>query len=93
MPQHARAVVLGVGPELDDTLTHDHEALHDPIERAAVEDLVAPPRRLQGAVAEFRRLAFARQPPQPLSLPVAQILDRLDPDTELDEMHGHVSAP
>ena len=45
------AVVLHVGPDIEHALPHEHEALDHPIERAAVEHLVAPARRLQGAVA------------------------------------------
>ena len=57
----ARAVVLHIGPEIEHALPHQHEALDHPIERAAVEQLGAPPRRLQGAMADAR----ASFPPAP----------------------------
>jgi hypothetical protein len=83
------AVVLRVGPEIEHALPHQHEPFDHPIERAAVEHLVAPARRLQGAVAELRSLSLPRQPLQPLGLPLGELLHRIDADTKLDEMDGH----
>ena len=65
-------------------------ALDHPIERATVENLVAPTRRLQRAVTQFRRLVFAFQAFQPLVLPIGKLVDGLDADAKLDEMHGHL---
>ena len=65
-------------------------ALDHPIERAAVEHLIAPPRRLQRAMAQLRPLVFAFQAFQPLVLPIGKLVDGFDADAKLDEMHGHL---
>ena len=41
------AVLPGIGPEVDNALAHQDDAPDHPVERPAVEHLVAPPRRLQ----------------------------------------------
>jgi len=85
-----RAVLLHIGPEIDDVLPHEHVTPDHPIERAAVENLIAPTRRLERAVAQFRRLVCAFQAFQPLVLPIDKLVDGLDADAKLDEMHGHL---
>jgi hypothetical protein len=46
-------------------------------------------------MAQLRRHLFAFQALQPLVLPIGKLIDGLDADAKLDEMHGHlpVSAP
>ena len=83
------AVILGVWPEIDDALTDEDDAPDHPIERAALEHLLAPARRLQSAMAKLRRLAGALELLQPLVLPVLEVLDRVTANAEFDDVDRH----
>ena len=83
------AVILDVKPEINDALAHQDDALDHPIERSAVEHLLATARRLQSAMAVLRRLAGALEALQLLCLPVFELLHRVAADAQLDEMDGH----
>jgi hypothetical protein len=85
-------VILGVGPEIDNALADEDDAPDHPIERTAVEHLIAAARRLQGAMAQLRRLAGALKLLQPLDLPVLEVLHRVAANTELDEVNCHFAA-
>ena len=72
-----RAVLLGPFRDVEQGLTHLHDALDHPVERPARQQLVAPLGRLEGAVEQLRAsLAGLASLSQPLDLPGRQVLDR-----------------
>jgi len=75
--------------DLEDTLAAHHLAADDPIERAAVGQLIGAFRHHAGAVEALRLLAILFLLAELLLDPVLQILDRVAADAEFDEMQGH----
>src|SRR3990170_6607079 len=92
LEQHAaawRPIVLGAVIEADEALAHLDSALDHPIERAAVEQLRLPPRRLKRRV-EDARLAGGLVLRAAMSLlPGREILDRDRTDAKFDQVHCH----
>src|SRR3546814_15004836 len=80
--QACEAAPVGVDllGDVDDRLAHLDQALDDPIERAALEDLRAPRRHHASVVAQ------APAPLQAARLILLKLLDALAPDAELAQM-------
>src|SRR5262249_7415618 len=87
-----QAVLVGARPQIEDPLAHAHIALDDPVERTAVEHLVAALRHHAGRMEEFRLLPRLALFGELLHLPVAQIVDGVAADAELDQMQRHAEA-
>ena len=85
----ARAVVPRLLAEIEHALPHQHEALDHPVERAAVEDFVAPPRGLEGAMAMLGLLPRPGEPLEVVGLPLGEFPRRFDADAKLDQMQRH----
>src|SRR5262245_5779578 len=84
-----RPVLLHVSPEIEHPLAYQHKTLDHPIERAAVQYLIAPTGCLQSAVAEFGCLPCTLQALEPLRLPYDKLLDCVTAHAKLDEVHRH----
>src|SRR6185312_14186477 len=75
--------------EVEDAVADADIALDHPVERAAVEHLVAPLGRHARPVDEHRLLAALALLGELLLLPLAQVLDAVAADAELDDVEGH----
>jgi hypothetical protein len=71
---------------VDEALAHGNRTLDHPIERPAVEQLLAAFGHHTRRVLELALLAALFQRGQMVLLPGAKILDRIRADAELDEM-------
>src|SRR5262245_33898340 len=88
----APAVVLHLLAEIEHALSHQHEALDHPIERSAVEDFIAPPRGLKGAMAMLGLLPRPGEALEMVGLPLGEFPRRLNADAKLDQMQRHGPA-
>jgi hypothetical protein len=89
-----RAVLLGAFGDIQQRLAHLHQALDHPIERPARKQFVPSLGRLERAVEQARvPLAGLAPLPEALGLPGCQVLDRIAPHAQLDQMQGHPAFP
>src|SRR5688572_16899306 len=87
------AVVLGALGDIGERLAHLDEALDHPVERAAIEQLVAALGCLEGAMKEAWLLLAGLAPRlEALGLPAREVLDGIAPHAKLDQMQGHARS-
>src|SRR5215207_7789670 len=83
------AVAVGERADGEEPLPAGDLALDDPVERAAVDDRLHPPRHHAGGVGLLVGAAEAAEMRPVLLDPLLEIADRIAPDAELDEVEGH----
>ena len=81
------ALPINLRRDVDDRLTHLDQPLDHPVERAAIDHLVAALGHHAGVVAQALA-AF-----QTARLVVLELFDGFDPDTELAQMQRHLAFP
>ena len=79
--------------QADDGLAHADEALDDPIERTAVQDLAIAAGPVAGAVDVFSRFVARLGAGPAVGLETFQLLDGFHSNAKFDNMHGHGSQP
>src|SRR5690606_18471873 len=79
--------------EAGDSLAHLNDALDDPVERSSIQQFGLPLRHHARAVKEARLLPRSLLRREPPLLPLGQLLDAVDTDAQLDDVHGHWAAP
>jgi hypothetical protein len=57
-----------------------------------LQDFIASPRRLHGAMTMLGRLPLPAQTVEPLGLPRMKLGDSIDADTKLDQMDRHSAS-
>src|SRR5262245_36359856 len=83
------AVLIDAWIEIEDPLAHADIALDHPVERAAIEHLLAALRHHARDMGQHRLLALAALFGEPLLLPLPQVIDAVAADAELDDMKWH----
>lgn len=75
--------------ETDDSLPHPNVALDNPVNTATIENLLRPARPVARQMAQRTIGAMHPGGLDALRLYLAQMVDTLDANRDLDEMYGH----